>query len=140
MSTSWCSFDNNSLHAFPSLLLLSKWTWWSLLVLRYIQIWVVICRLLQLSNIWSGSKLSTPKCKLLVIFKLRYIIMRYSYQTRHLFNCRDNFSNSYFNDELVYMNGGVLQDPTEPLDNKSRLFLYWSVTLNVLYIMVNYWK
>jgi hypothetical protein len=47
------------------MLLLYKWTRWSLLVLRYIHTWVVIGRILQLSNIWLDSKFSTSKCKVL---------------------------------------------------------------------------
>ena len=77
--------------------------------------WVGIGRVLQLSNIWSGRKFYTTKCQLVVIVNVHYYIMRYSYQIWHFFNCRDNFSNSYFNDELLFMNGGVLQDPTEAL-------------------------
>jgi hypothetical protein len=96
-------------------LLINKWPREWLQVLRYIQTWVVIGRILQLSNIWSGCKCSTTKCILVVIVKLRDIIMIYFYQIWHLIFCWDNFSNSYCNDELLYMKGGILQDPMEPL-------------------------
>ena len=57
----------------------------------------------------------TSKCQLVGIVKLRYIIMRYIYQTRHLANYRERFCNSYFHDEVIYMNGCVWQGPTHPL-------------------------
>jgi len=53
--------------------------------------------------------------QLVVIAMLRYIIMTYFYQPRHLVNCRYNIANSNFDDEAIYMNRGVLQDTTEPL-------------------------
>jgi len=39
----------------------------------------------------------------------------YFYLIWHILNCQDNFSNSYINDELLYMNGGFLHYPIEPL-------------------------
>jgi hypothetical protein len=50
-----------------------------------------------------GSKFSTSKCKLLVIVKLRYIIIRYFYQIRHILIAKAIFSNSYLNEELPSM-------------------------------------
>jgi hypothetical protein len=55
--------------------------------------------------------------QLVVIAMLRYIMMRYFYQPIHLVNCRYNIANSYFHDEVIYMNEGVLLDPTEPLQS-----------------------
>ena len=115
-SISILSFDIRSSHLCAFLpLLINKWPWGWLLVLRYIQSWVVIGRILQLSNIWSSCKCSPTKCILVVIVKLRDIIMIYFYQIWHLIFCRNKFLNSYCNDELLYVNGGILQDPMEPL-------------------------
>ena len=83
-SISILSFDIRSSHLSASLpLLINKWPRGWLLLLRYIQTWVVI------SNIWSGCKCSTTKCMLVVIVKLRDIIMIYFYQIWHLIFCRE---------------------------------------------------
>jgi hypothetical protein len=54
-------------------------------------------------------------CQLGVILMIRYIIMISLPDQESFYLPRQFFSNSYFNDELLYMNGSVLQDPTEPL-------------------------